>query len=189
MLKKGRGLRGWFGGRAVANWHHARPYRLPASLFSPTLATLYDSSWRMDVFSKQDRSALMSRIRSKNTQPELIVRSILHRLGYRFRLHVKHLQGRPDIVLHRHRKIVMVQGCFWHGHTCKLASHPKTNQSYWNPKIRRNRSRDRAAIRALAANGWSVLEVWECQIREGKGIVEKLQAFMRGQPSVSITHS
>ncbi|SRR5258708_25090720 len=133
----------------------------------------------MDVFSKQRRSALMSRIRSKDTKPELQVRSILHRLGYRFRLHVKGMRGRPDIVLPRHGKIVMVQGCFWHGHTCKLASHPKSNQSYWNPKIRRNRRRDRAVIRALVKDGWSVLEIWECQVRAGTGIAEDLQAFMK----------
>lgn len=133
----------------------------------------------MDVFSKQRRSALMSRIRSKDTKPELVVRSLLHQLGYRFRLHVKDLQGRPDIVLSRHGKIVMVQGCFWHGHSCKLASHPKSNQSYWNPKIKRNRRRDRAVLRALGRDGWSVLEVWECQVRANAGIAEKLRAFMK----------
>jgi DNA mismatch endonuclease (patch repair protein) len=121
----------------------------------------------------------MSRIRSKNTKPELAVRSILHRLGYRFRLHVKELRGCPDIVLPRHGKIVLVQGCFWHGHTCKLASHPKSNQSYWIPKIKRNRARDRSVIRELVKEGWSVLEIWECQVRAGSGIAEKLQAFMK----------
>jgi len=133
----------------------------------------------MDIFSKQRRSILMSRIRSTDTKPELVVRSILHRLGYRFRLHVKDLQGRPDIVLPRHGKIVMVQGCFWHGHTCKLASHPKSNQSYWNSKIRRNRTRDRAVIRGLVKDGWAVLEIWECQIRAGTGVAENLRAFMK----------
>jgi DNA mismatch endonuclease (patch repair protein) len=134
----------------------------------------------MDVFSKHERSVLMSKIGSKNTAPELVVRSMLHRLGYRFRLHVKDLPGCPDIVLRRQHKIVMVQGCFWHGHTCRLASRPKTNKAYWTPKLERNRKRDKAVLRALRSDGWSVLEVWECEVRADSCLDEKLRAFMGG---------
>lgn len=134
----------------------------------------------MDTISPSDRSALMSRIRSKDTRPEIAVRSILHRLGYRFRLHRKDLPGKPDIVLPRHRKIILVQGCFWHGHICSLASKPKSNESYWSAKIAANRERDARNLDALRQRGWTVLELWECEIRKLVGLEEKLQAFMNG---------
>ncbi|MET3395786.1 DNA mismatch endonuclease (patch repair protein) [Variovorax sp. 1140] len=126
------------------------------------------------------RSALMSRIRSKDTAPELVVRSILHRRGYRFRLHRKDLPGCPDIVLPKHGKVVLVQGCFWHGHACKLGSKPKSNQSYWAPKIAANRARDVRNLALLQDLGWDVLELWECDIRSGIGLEEKLLQFMSG---------
>ncbi|MCS6497135.1 very short patch repair endonuclease [Burkholderia thailandensis] len=132
----------------------------------------------MDTITPAERSALMSRIRSVNTRPEIAVRSILHRLGYRFRLHRKDLPGRPDIVLPRHRKIVLVHGCFWHGHTCRLASKPKSNEGYWSTKIQANRARDARNLEALTQQGWSVLELWECEVRKLEGIEEKLRAFM-----------
>ncbi len=121
----------------------------------------------------------MSRIRSKNTKPELVVRAILHRAGYRFRLHRKDLPGKPDIVLPKHQKIVLVQGCFWHGHDCKLASKPKSNEKYWSEKINRNRLRDQHVKEALALAGWSVLELWECEIRSGANLAERILQFMR----------
>ena len=120
----------------------------------------------------------MSRIRSKDTKPELVVRSIVHRLGYRFRLHRKDLPGRPDIVLPRHRKIILVQGCFWHGHTCKLASKPKANSSYWAGKIAGNSARDARNIALLRDAGWQVMEVWECDVRKAVGLEEKLLRFL-----------
>jgi DNA mismatch endonuclease (patch repair protein) len=121
----------------------------------------------------------MSRIRSKDTRPELVVRSILHRLGYRFRLHRKDLPGRPDIVLPRHRKIILVQGCFWHGHTCQLASKPKSNVDYWRIKIANNRARDSRNVEALMQRGWTVLELWECEVRRLDGLEQTLQKFMQ----------
>ena len=133
----------------------------------------------MDTISKKERSELMARIRSKDTRPELVVRSILHRLGFRFRIHKKDLPGKPDIVLPRHHKIILVQGCFWHGHTCALASKPKTNKIYWQEKIRSNRLRDRRIKRELNKQGWSILELWECEVRKGVGLTEKIEAFMR----------
>lgn len=132
----------------------------------------------MDTISSEERSALMSRIRSKNTLPEMAVRSILHRLGYRFRLHRKDLPGLPDIVLPRHRKIVLVHGCFWHGHTCRLASKPKSNETYWSTKIQANRARDARNLKALTQQGWTVLELWECEVRKLEGIEERLSSFM-----------
>ncbi|MDP2028460.1 MAG: DNA mismatch endonuclease Vsr [Thiobacillus sp.] len=132
-----------------------------------------------DTLSKDARSKLMSRIRSKNTKPEMVVRSILHRLGFRFRLHRKDLPGCPDIVLPKHRKIVLVQGCFWHGHTCRLASHPKSNPAYWSHKIASNQERDRRARTELEEAGWSVLELWECEIRAETGLIQRIAEFMR----------
>ncbi|MDQ1314228.1 MAG: mismatch endonuclease, patch repair protein [Pseudomonadota bacterium] len=96
----------------------------------------------MDTLTPHERSRLMGRIHSKNTKPEIAVRSMLHRMGYRFRLHRKDLPGKPDIVLPRHRKIILIQGCFWHGHKCRLASKPKSNEAYWGPKILANQARD-----------------------------------------------
>nr|WP_269434800.1 DNA mismatch endonuclease Vsr [Burkholderia latens] len=133
----------------------------------------------MDKISVEARSELMARIRCKDTKPELAVRSILHRLGFRFRLHRKDLPGRPDIVLPKHRKIILVQGCFWHGHTCRLASKPKSNQVYWAQKILSNQERDRRTLASLKDAGWSVLELWECEIRAGRGLIERIVDFMQ----------
>lgn len=120
----------------------------------------------------------MARIRSKNTAPEMYVRSVVHRLGYRFRIHAANLPGKPDLVLSRHRKIILVEGCFWHGHHCVLASKPKTNSRFWAEKIQMNRARDRRNLRALRKLGWTVLRIWECDIRKKRGIEDTLKAFM-----------
>lgn len=132
----------------------------------------------MDTISKAARSALMARIRSKNTTPELTVRSLLHHFGFRFRIHRKDLPGKPDIILPRHHKVILVHGCFWHGHSCSLASKPKSNQDYWREKIKANRSRDRRTKRELIKQGWSVLELWECEIRKKTGLAKRLKDFM-----------
>ena len=106
----------------------------------------------------------MSRIRSKDTKPEMLVRKALHRLGFRFRLHLRGLPGRPDIVLPKHRTIIQVKGCFWHGHTCRDGRLPKSNRAYWVPKLLKNRERDRSNERKLRRLGWSVRNLWECRI-------------------------
>jgi DNA mismatch endonuclease (patch repair protein) len=106
----------------------------------------------------------MAHIRSKDTKPEMIVRRALHRLGYRFRLHVRDLPGRPDIVLPRYRKIIQVKGCFWHGHNCVDGHLPKSNLEYWMPKLRRNKERDSVTDRKLRGLGWSVRNLWECRV-------------------------
>lgn len=110
------------------------------------------------------RSANMARIRSTDTKPEMIVRKTLHKLGFRFRLHVRDLPGRPDIVLSKYRTAIQVKGCFWHGHTCREGRFPNSNREYWIPKLLKNRSRDASNERKLRRLGWSVHSIWECQI-------------------------
>jgi len=110
------------------------------------------------------RSANMSRIRSKDTKPELLVRRALHRLGFRFHLHVRNLPGCPDIVLPKHRTIIQVKGCFWHGHTCRDGRFPNSNRAYWVPKLLKNRERDISNDRKLRRLGWSVHNLWECRV-------------------------
>ena len=122
------------------------------------------------------RSANMARIRSKDTKPELLVRSALHRLGFRFRLHSRDLPGRPDIVLPKHQIIIQVKGCFWHGHTCADGRLPKSNRTYWLPKLRKNKERDIRNDRKLRSLGWSVRNLWECQVYAMS--TERLQELM-----------
>lgn len=108
----------------------------------------------------------MKAIKSRHTKPEMIVRSIVHRLGYRFRLHDKKLPGKPDIVLKRHKKIILVHGCFWHIHNCKRGNvTPKTNVEYWQTKRLRNVERGKENLVAYKKEGWKVLTIWECQTK------------------------
>jgi len=115
--------------------------------------------------SKSERSALMARIRGTDTKPEVIVRSALHRAGFRFRLYTRTLPGRPDIVLPKHGVVIFVHGCFWHRHGCSLSSEPSTRRTFWNDKFARNVARDARNARALRTLGWRVLTVWECTLR------------------------
>lgn len=105
----------------------------------------------------------MSRVKNKNTKPELVIRSLLHQLGYRFRLHQKNLPGTPDIVLPRFKAVIFVHGCLWHGHNCKRGKLPKTNRKFWANKIIKNTQRDKDNIEALKENGWNVIIVWNCE--------------------------
>ncbi len=107
----------------------------------------------------------MSGIRGKNTKPELIVRKALFAQGFRYRLHVKSLPGKPDVVLPKYRTVIFVHGCFWHGHDCRLFKLPASNRAFWRAKIRRNQENDRKAVRALRKDGWRVITVWECALR------------------------
>ncbi len=117
-----------------------------------------------DTISREHRSWNMSRIKNRDTSPERIVRSVLHRMGFRFRLQARKLPGRPDIVLPRHGIVVLVHGCFWHRHSrCPFAYTPKSNMPFWTGKFEVNVARDRRAARALRALGWRVVTVWECQ--------------------------
>ena len=128
-----------------------------------------------DDRSPAQRSWNMSRIRSRDTAPELKVRSLVHRSGYRYRLHVKDLPGRPDIVMPRYRTIIFVNGCFWHRHAnCRYAVMPSTNTDYWQKKFERTVARDAAAHKALRQAGWTVLVIWECQTKDTAGLTALL---------------
>lgn len=128
-----------------------------------------------DVFDPAQRSRVMARVKSKNTRPELAVRSMLHGLGYRFRLHRSDLPGTPDIVLSRYRTVIFVHGCFWHQHPgCSQAHRPATHVAYWNAKLDRNRRRDAEHTAALKAAGWKVILVWECQIKDARRLQQRL---------------
>ncbi|SFK28554.1 very short patch repair endonuclease [Methylocapsa palsarum] len=125
------------------------------------------------------RSATMRAVKSANTKPEMIVRSLAHRLGFRFRLHCKALRGCPDLVFAARRKAIFVNGCFWHGHDCRRGARtPKTNVVYWRTKIANNRRRDAAAQADLAAAGWAVLTVWECETRSLETLRTRLLSFL-----------
>lgn len=122
------------------------------------------------------RSETMRRIKGKDTSPEKAVRSMLHRMGYRFRLHREDLPGRPDIVFPSRQKVVFVNGCFWHGHGCaRGARTPKTNRKYWVEKISKNMKRDKISSAELRRSGWKCLVVWECRIKN-RAVIEKALA-------------
>lgn len=131
-----------------------------------------------DRWTKDTRSRLMSRVKNKNTRPELLVRSLLHRIGYRFRLHRRDLPGSPDIVLPKHRKAIFVHGCFWHGHDCPKGKRPKTNREFWEAKLDLNIDRDRQNLEDLKRNGWEALTVWECELKDLEVAQIKLHRFM-----------
>jgi len=133
----------------------------------------------VDVLTKKQRSFNMSRIRGKNTKPEMIVRSLVHQMGYRYSLHKKNLLGQPDIVLTRYRKIIFVHGCFWHIHKCRYGKVvPKTRKKFWQTKRQDNIARDRKNIRELKKVGWKVLVVWECQTWNLQKLTKKLRCFL-----------
>lgn len=132
----------------------------------------------VDNRTPESRSALMSRIRGRNTAPEMIVRRLLHSLGYRFRLHRGDLPGTPDIVFPSRRKIVFVHGCFWHAHGCRIGRPPKSRPEFWLPKLERNRAKDDRNRRQLRALGWSVLTVWQCQTKAEEKLRQRLISFL-----------
>lgn len=118
-----------------------------------------------DVVSKAKRSEMMSGIRGKNTKPEIMIRSALHKAGFRFRLHTGGLPGKPDLVLPRYRAAILVNGCFWHGHDCHLFKWPGSKKEFWRTKILKNRTNDEKVLTALDAQGWRVLQIWECTLK------------------------
>ncbi len=132
-----------------------------------------------DVLTPEQRKYNMSRIRNKDTRPEMIVRSLVHGMGLRYKLHNSALPGKPDLVLTRHRKIIFVHGCFWHMHTCKYGKvKPRTNAEFWENKRLGNVKRDRKNIRELKKSGWQVLIVWECWAKNLPLLTKKLSAFL-----------
>ena len=123
----------------------------------------------------------MARVKGHDTAPERIVRSLVHRMGFRFRLHVRNIHGTPDIVLPRHRKVIFVHGCFWHGHKrCLRSKRPTTRLQFWNSKLDRNIERDERIRKILRRTGWKVLTVWECETRKPEKLMKKLEGFLRG---------
>lgn len=134
----------------------------------------------MDILTRKQRSALMSRIRSKHTRPELIVRRTLHAMGFRFRLHDRTLPGTPDIVLPKYGRAVLIHGCFFHSHEgCRLAYVPKTRTEFWRAKFARNVIRDRVVVRALRSAGWKITVVWECETRNPAVLTRRLARIFR----------
>ena len=134
----------------------------------------------VDRLTPEQRSWNMSRIRSKNTKPELIVRSLLHRMGFRFRLNRKDLPGRPDIVLPKYKTVIFVHGCFWHRHKgCKVATTPSTRREFWEKKFKDNVARDERNQRDLRQLGWHVYVLWECQVKKDPiAIIQRLSHQM-----------
>lgn len=125
-----------------------------------------------------DRSENMRAIRSRNTQPEMAVRSLVHELGYRFRLHRPDLPGKPDLAFPARRKVIFVHGCFWHSHGCKSGLTPNTNQDFWEKKLRRNKERDCNNLEALAREGWKALVIWQCELRDRPSLTLKIKRFL-----------
>jgi DNA mismatch endonuclease (patch repair protein) len=132
-----------------------------------------------DIFDPAKRSAVMRRVKGRNTTPEMIVRRALTRLGARYRLHRKDLPGSPDVVMPGRRLALFVHGCFWHGHDCpRGARTPKQNRDYWLTKVGRNRARDAENRKALAAMGWRVETLWECELKDAAGLEERLKSLL-----------
>lgn len=136
-----------------------------------------------DTLTPAERSKRMSRVRGKNSQAELEVRRLAHRLGFRYRLHRRDLPGTPDLVFPRLRKLILVHGCFWHRHPdpeCPLARLPKSRIEFWRPKLEANRIRDIQNERSLASLGWQFLVVWECELRDKEQLENRLRSFLAG---------
>lgn len=127
----------------------------------------------------EQRSKTMRAVHSKDTGPEMVVRRMLHSLGYRFQLHRSDLPGTPDIVLPKRRRVIFVNGCFWHGHDCaRGARPPKANAEYWRTKIARNQTRDAAHLKQLADQGWQTVTLWECEIRDKDRLAKRLTKLL-----------
>lgn len=141
-----------------------------------------------DKFTPEKRHTIMAHVKGRDTGPEKAVRSLLHRLGYRFRLHQKDLPGNPDIVLPRHHKVIFVHGCFWHGHPgCRRAGRPVTNTAFWNKKLDKNVERDARVQAELQLRGWKVLVVWQCQIRDRDRLAAMLKHFLADERDTTET--
>jgi DNA mismatch endonuclease (patch repair protein) len=135
----------------------------------------------VDTVGTWRRSEIMARVRNKDTKPEMIVRRITHGLGYRYRLHYKHLPGRPDLVFPARRKVIFVHGCFWHRHEgCDMCRTPKSHTAFWTEKFEANVSRDRANQEMLRLQGWEVLIVWECETYRSTTLPERIEEFLDG---------
>jgi len=138
-----------------------------------------------DVVDSQTRSRMMAGIQGKNTKPELLIRSNLHKNGFRYRIHSKKLPGKPDLVLHKYRAVVFVNGCFWHGHNCSLFKWPKTREDFWRNKITRNIENDKMNIDKLKSLNWRICIIWECYIKGANKdiskVIKKIVRWLNGK--------
>ncbi len=133
-----------------------------------------------DIVSRSKRREMMSSVKQRHTKPEIIVRKLLHRLGYRFRLHSKKLPGTPDIVLPKYKAVIFVHGCFWHQHEgCRKSRRPTSNVEFWNEKLDRNIARDKQKESELKKSGWKILTVWDCEIKDEEALIKKVKKFLR----------
>jgi DNA mismatch endonuclease (patch repair protein) len=132
----------------------------------------------MDTFNTLQRSEIMRRVHSRDTQPEINVRKIVRRMGVRYRSSPPNLPGKPDLVMIKEKKAIFVHGCFWHGHGCEAGKLPKSNRAYWKRKQARNAVRDRRNARALRSNGWRLMTVWECKLRRTKTLEARVARFL-----------
>lgn len=133
-----------------------------------------------DTLTKAERSARMSRIAGKDTRPEMVVRRLVHAMGYRYRLHRRDLPGKPDLVFPARRKVIFVHGCFWHRHAdsaCKLARLPKSRLDFWLPKLEGNAARDAIKEQKLRELGWDILIIWECELKEPASLKSRIETF------------
>lgn len=161
-----------------------------ARWLSPTVSSqnrwcLRSPGWSrmVDTLSAADRSERMRRVKGKNTRPEMVVRRLVHSMGFRYRLHRPDLPGKPDLVFASRRAVIFVHGCFWHRHpdpNCRLARIPKSRLEFWMPKLTANRDRDMRHKQALIASGWRVLDIWECEATNREQITAKIAAFLGG---------
>ena len=134
-----------------------------------------------DTLNRAERSKRMASIRSQNTGPEMVVRKLVHGMGFRYRLHCDSLPGKPDLVFRSRKKVIFVHGCFWHRHSaksCKLARLPKSRLDFWAPKLAKNRNRDRRVKSELRNSGWEVLTIWECQLKNLGSLSRRVQSFL-----------
>ncbi|MCB4455895.1 very short patch repair endonuclease [Leisingera sp. McT4-56] len=131
-----------------------------------------------DTLTPERRSANMAKIRAKHTKPEMLVRRMVHGMGYRYRLHRKDLPGKPDLVFGPRRKVIFVHGCFWHLHDCRAGRIPASRRDYWEPKLHRNAERDAEHLTALQAAGWQVLTIWECETKDLAALKDRLADFL-----------
>jgi DNA mismatch endonuclease (patch repair protein) len=141
-----------------------------------------------DTLTPRERSERMGRVRGRDTKPEIIVRKLTHGMGYRYRLHVAALPGRPDLTFPSRRRVIFVHGCFWHRHpdpACKLARLPKSRLEFWRPKLEGNRARDIANQQRLAALGWRALVVWECETGDKAALATRIRSFLGGKDEIS----
>ncbi|MXW11330.1 MAG: DNA mismatch endonuclease Vsr [Synechococcus sp. SB0662_bin_45] len=138
----------------------------------------------VDNLTPEVRSRIMASVAQKNTGPEMYVRRLLHRMGYRYALHRRDLPGRPDLVFRPRRKVVFVHGCFWHGHTCRRGRLPTSRADYWAERIATNQARDMRNVHDLEAAGWDVCVVWECEISDPDLLRQRLVRFLDSEPLI-----